>query len=115
LRKRNKKQKFKANRHRKVQKAKTTQVMKSNARKLNDKRRKEKQKTMQKSKKKNVVKRRFQQKELESAKERQEQMAKEHGIGIETTLNGEEKCGLLCRPDRRRKEFYKEHNTRKEN
>ena len=38
----------------------------------------------------NIVKRRFQQKELESAKERQEQMAKEHGIRIETTLNGEE-------------------------
>jgi hypothetical protein len=42
----------------------------------------------------NIVKRRFQQKELESAKERQEQLAKEHGIEIETTLNGEEKCGL---------------------
>jgi len=63
----------------------------------------------------NIVKRRFQQKELESAKERQEQMAKEHGIGIETTKwRGKMWPTRVCRPDRQRKEFYTEQKTRKE-
>ena len=62
----------------------------------------------------NIVKRRFQQKELESAKERQEQMAKEHGIGIETTLNGEEKCGLHACADQTAEEKNSTKNRKQE-
>ena len=40
----------------------------------------------------NVVKRKIQQSELEDAKVRQEQIAKEHGNELETTLNDEKKC-----------------------